>query len=36
VSFKGHLDLFRGELGLSEGEQAAILGGTAERLWFNG
>ena len=36
VSFKGHLDLFRGELGLSEGEQAAILGGTDERLWFNG
>ena len=36
VSYAGHLRLFREELGLSEEEQALILGGTAERLWFSG
>jgi L-fuconolactonase len=35
VTYSGHLRIFREELGLSEREQAAILGDTAERLWFS-
>ena len=35
VSYEGHLDLFRKELGLTEAEQAEVLGGTAQRLWFD-
>ena len=35
VTYAGHLSNFREELGLSEREQAAILGETAERLWFS-
>ncbi len=34
VTYKQHLELFQGHLGLSKGEQEAILGGTAWRLWF--
>ncbi|MDQ3702934.1 MAG: amidohydrolase, partial [Chloroflexota bacterium] len=33
TTYRGHLDLFRQELGLSAAEQAAILGGTAQRLY---
>ena len=35
VTYSGHLRIFREELGLSEREQAAILGETAESLWFS-
>jgi predicted TIM-barrel fold metal-dependent hydrolase len=35
VTYQGHLRIFREELGLTESEQTAILGGTAERLWFS-
>ncbi len=34
-TYEGHLRIFTEELGLSKGEQDAILGGTAERLWFS-
>ena len=34
VSYSDHLKLFRQELGLTVAEQEAILGGTAERLYF--
>ncbi len=34
VAYGDHLRLFREGLGLTPGEQEAILGGTAERLWF--
>ncbi len=34
VTYAQHLELFQEHLGLSESEQQAILGGTAERLWF--
>lgn len=34
TTYQAHLDLFRTELGLTPAEQAAILGGTAERLYF--
>jgi predicted TIM-barrel fold metal-dependent hydrolase len=33
VTYAGHLRLFREELGLTAAEQAAILGGTAQRLY---
>jgi L-fuconolactonase len=33
TTYAGHLDLFRQELGLSPGEQEAILGETAARLY---
>lgn len=33
TTYAGHLDLFRQELGLSSGEQGAILGETAARLY---
>lgn len=33
TTYRGHLDLFRQELGLTGTEQAAILGGTAQRLY---
>ena len=33
TTYAGHLALFREELGLSAGEQAAILGDTAQRLY---
>lgn len=33
TTYRGHLDLFRQALGLSAAEQAAILGGTAQRLY---
>ncbi|MFP6594729.1 MAG: amidohydrolase family protein, partial [Dehalococcoidia bacterium] len=36
VNYNDHLTLFQEDLGLSAGEQEAILGGTAERLWFGG
>jgi L-fuconolactonase len=35
ASYMQHLDLFRSELGLSSGEQAAILSDTASALWFS-
>ena len=35
VSFESHLRLFTEDLGLSAAHQQAILGGTAERLWFS-
>ena len=35
VTYAQHLELFQEHLGLSESEQQAILGGTAERLWFS-
>ena len=34
VTYSQHLELFQQHLDLSESEQQAILGGTAERLWF--
>ncbi len=34
TSYAQNLSLFTDELGLSESDKAAILGGTAERLWF--
>ena len=34
VTYAQHLELFQQHLDLSESEQQAILGGTAERLWF--
>jgi predicted TIM-barrel fold metal-dependent hydrolase len=33
TTYAGHLNLFREQLGLSAGEQAAILGGTAVTLY---
>jgi predicted TIM-barrel fold metal-dependent hydrolase len=36
VTYEGHIRIFREELGLSRKEQDAILGDTAERLWFAG
>ena len=36
VSYGDHLRLFQEDLDLSAGEREAILGGTAERLWFGG
>ena len=35
VTYKRHLRVFFEELGLSDGEKSAILGGTAQRLWFS-
>ena len=35
ATYAQHLEVFQECLGLSSGEQAAILGGTAERLWFD-
>ena len=35
VTYEGHLRIFREELGLTDQELDAILGGTAERLWFS-
>jgi hypothetical protein len=34
VTYQQHLDIFQTHLGLSESEQAAILGDTAMGLWF--
>ena len=34
VTYDQHLRIFREHLGLAPDEQAEILGGTAERLWF--
>lgn len=34
ASYVQHLDLYREDLGLSSGEQAAVLSDTAEGLWF--
>lgn len=36
VTYRGHLDLFRHELGLAPSEQEAILGATAARLYAIG
>lgn len=35
TDYAGHLRLFTEELGLTTAEQAALLGGTARRLWFS-
>jgi L-fuconolactonase len=35
TTYADYLQLFRSDLGLSAGEQDAILGGTAERLYFS-
>ena len=34
VGYRDHLRIFQEELGLDQEEQAAILGGNAQRLWF--
>jgi len=34
ATYAEHLRIFKQELGLSQAEQDAVLGGTAERLWF--
>ena len=35
VDYAGHLRIFQEELGLSSAEQSAILGDTAQKLWFD-
>jgi len=35
ATYAQHLDLFRKELGLTDGVQSAILNDTAEKLWFS-
>ena len=35
VTYEQHLRIFRDHLGLTPDELAAVLGGTAERLWFS-
>jgi predicted TIM-barrel fold metal-dependent hydrolase len=35
TSYAQNLSLFTDEIGLSQSDQEAILGGTAERLWFS-
>ena len=36
VSFAEHLRIFTHDLGFSDGDRAKVLGGTANRLWFDG
>lgn len=35
ASYSQHLDVFRNEIGLSDGEQDAVLNTTASRIWFS-